>query len=61
MSKLRYIDVKTQEQEFVSLTSLTVDEFELLVPEFENAFQAHMSKWCMDGDRKSTRLNSSHQ
>jgi len=31
------------------LTSLTLDEFQLLVPPFEAAFQAHMASWRLDG------------
>lgn len=61
MSKLRYLDVKTNEQAFVSLTSLTVDEFELLIPDFENAFQAHMSKWCLDGKLRTKRRYTTYQ
>ena len=57
MSKLQYIDVKSKRREFLTLTSLTVDEFELLVPEFEQAFQAQMSKWRLDG--KARRHDSS--
>lgn len=61
MNKLSYLDVKTTGQEFVSLTSLTVDEFELLVPEFEKAFQAHMSKWCIDGQARTKRSYTTYQ
>jgi hypothetical protein len=55
MSKLRYEDVKSRAAEFLALTSLTVDEFELLVPEFEKAYQAHMSKWRVDGKQRTKR------
>lgn len=55
MSKLRYTEIKAKASEFVALTSLTVDEFELLVPHFEQAFQVHMSKWCLDGRLRTKR------
>jgi hypothetical protein len=55
MSKLRYAEIKARANEFIALTSLTVDEFELLVPHFEQAFQAHMSKWCLDGRLRTKR------
>jgi hypothetical protein len=33
----------------LDFTSLTLDEFQQLVPPFEVAFQAHMAVWCLDG------------
>jgi hypothetical protein len=45
----------------VALTSLTVDEFELLVPEFEKAFQEHMSKWRLDGKARTKRRYTTYQ
>jgi len=53
MSRLRYSEVK--EQEMLALMSLTQEEFEILLPHFERAFQDHMSKWCIDGKPRSTR------
>jgi hypothetical protein len=41
--------------EFLDLTSLTLDEFEQLVPSFETAFQAHMALWCLDGKPRTAR------
>jgi len=35
--------------EFLDFTSLTLDEFQQLVPPFEAAFQAHMAAWRLDG------------
>jgi Helix-turn-helix of DDE superfamily endonuclease len=37
------------------LTSLTLDEFQLLVPHFETAFQAHMAAWRLDGKPRTAR------
>ncbi len=35
--------------------SLTLDEFQLLVPPFEAAFQAHMAAWRLDGKPRTAR------
>jgi hypothetical protein len=55
MSKLHYSEIKAKAKEFLALTSLTPDEFELLVPPFEKAFQEHMSHWCVDGQPRNKR------
>lgn len=55
MSKLRYAEIKLKPNEFLAFTSLTVEEFELLVPAFEKAFQEHMSKWRLDGKPRTKR------
>ena len=41
--------------EFLDLTSLTLDEFQQLVPPFEAAFQAHMAAWRLDGKPRTAR------
>jgi hypothetical protein len=41
--------------EFLDLTSLTLAEFEQLVPPFEAAFQAHMALWRLDGKPRTSR------
>jgi hypothetical protein len=33
----------------LDVTSLTLDEFQQLVPPFEAAFQAHMAAWALMG------------
>jgi Helix-turn-helix of DDE superfamily endonuclease len=38
-----------------SKTSLTRDEFQLLVAPFETAFQAHMAAWRLDGKPRTAR------
>jgi hypothetical protein len=42
MAGVRFIDVQARPTEFLDVTSLTLDEFQLLVPPFEAAFQAPM-------------------
>lgn len=61
MNRLRYEDIKTKETEFLALTSLTGNEFEILVPHFEKAFQEHMSKWCLDGKARTKRSYSTYE
>ena len=41
--------------EFLDFTSVTLDEFPQLVSPFEDAFQAHMAVWRMDGKPRTTR------
>jgi hypothetical protein len=55
MAGVRFIDVQFRPTEFLDLTSLTPDEFELLIPPFEEAFQAHMARWRLDGKPRTSR------
>jgi hypothetical protein len=41
--------------EFLDFTSLTLDEFQQLVPPFEAAFHARMAAWRMDGQPRTAR------
>src|SRR2546427_1745155 len=55
MASLRFADVQSRPTEFLDLTSLTLDEFQQLVPPFEAAFQAHMAAWRLDGKPRTAR------
>jgi len=55
MSGLRYADESRREREFLDLTSVTVEEFDQLVPSFEEAFQERMNQWCLDGKKRLGR------
>jgi hypothetical protein len=55
MASVRFADLQSRATEFLDLTSLTLDEFQLLVPPFEAAFQAHMASWCLDGKPRTAR------
>ena len=55
MAHLQYTDVQDRPTEFLDLTSLTLDEFQLLVAPFETAFQAHMRAWRLDGKPRTAR------
>ena len=55
MASLRFTDVQSRPTEFLDFTSLTLDEFQQLVPPFEAAFQAHMAAWRLDGKPRTAR------
>src|SRR5712671_5342689 len=55
MAGLRFTDVQSRPTEFLDFTSLTLEEFQQLVPPFEAAFQAHMAAWRLDGQPRTAR------
>ena len=55
MASIRFTDLQSRPTEFLDLTSLTLDEFQQLVPPFEAAFHAHMAAWRLDGKPRTTR------
>src|SRR5215470_16533844 len=55
MAGLRFTDVQSRPTEFLDLTSLTLDEFQLLVSPFETVFHARMAAWRLDGKPRSAR------
>jgi hypothetical protein len=61
MGTLRFADLQTRPTEVLDLTSLTVDEFQQLVPPFEAAFQAHMAGWRLDGRPRTARRDITYQ
>ena len=52
---LRFTDVQDRSTEFLDFTSVTLDEFQQLVPPFEAAFQSRMAAWRMDGKPRTAR------
>ncbi len=48
-------EMQSRPTEFLDFTSLTLDEFQQLVPPFEAAFQAHMAAWRLDGKPRTAR------
>src|SRR6266852_181362 len=56
MASVRFTDVQARPTEFLDFTSLTLEEFQTLVPPFEAAFQAHMAVWRLDGKPRTARL-----
>src|SRR5437870_9503882 len=55
MAGLRFIVLQARPLEFLDFTSVTLDEFQQLVPPFEAAFQAHMAAWRLDGKPRAAR------
>src|SRR6266849_3911332 len=61
MASVRFTDVQVRPTEFLDLTSLTLDEFQPLIPPFEAAFQAHMAAWRLDGQPRTARRCTVYQ
>jgi hypothetical protein len=55
MTGLRFTALQSRPLEFLDFTSVTLDEFQHLVPPFEAAFQARMAAWRMDGKPRTAR------
>jgi Helix-turn-helix of DDE superfamily endonuclease len=55
MAGLRFTELQSRPMEFLDFTSVTLDEFQQLVPPFEAAFQARMAAWRMDGKPRTAR------
>src|SRR3989441_769116 len=55
MAGLRFTDLQSRPTEFLDLTSVTLEEFQQLVPPFEAALQARMAAWRMDGKPRTAR------
>jgi hypothetical protein len=55
MAHVQFTDVQDRPLEFLDVTSLTLDEFQQLVPPFAAAFQAPMAAWRLDGKPRTAR------
>ena len=55
MAGVRFAELQSRPMEFLDFTSVTLDEFQQLVPPFEAAFQARMATWRMDGKPRTAR------
>jgi hypothetical protein len=55
MAGVRFSELQSRAIEFLDLTSVTLDEFQQLVPPFETAFQARMAVRRMDGKPRAAR------
>jgi hypothetical protein len=55
MAGVRFTELQSRPMEFLDFTSVTLDEFQQLVPPFETAFQCHMAMWRMDGKPQTAR------
>jgi hypothetical protein len=61
MASVRFADLQSRPTEFLDFTSVTLDEFQQLVPPFEAAFQAHMAVWRLDGKPRTARRFTVYQ
>src|SRR3954469_14279294 len=61
MTGVRFADVELRPAEFLNLTSLTLEEFEVLVAPFEAAFQDHMAGWRLGGKPPTRRRFTLYQ
>jgi len=61
MAGVRFADLQSRPMEFLDFTSVTLDEFQQLVPPFEAAFHAHMAAWRMDGKPRTARRFTVYQ
>src|SRR5439155_26825918 len=55
MAGVRFPDLQSRPTEFLDFTSLTLDEFQQLVPPFEAAFHARMAARRLDGKPRTAR------
>src|ERR671929_2370486 len=55
MAGVRFTELQSRPMEFLDFTSVTLDEFQQLVPPFETAFQGQMAAWRMDGKPRTAR------
>src|SRR3954454_12597122 len=61
MAALQFADMRLRPTEFLAFTSLTLEEFQILIPAFEAAFQAHMIGWRLDGAPRTARRFTIYQ
>jgi Helix-turn-helix of DDE superfamily endonuclease len=55
MAGVRFTELQSRPMEFLDFTSVTLDEFQQLIPPFETAYQCHMAAWRMDGKPRTAR------
>src|SRR5919199_4189645 len=55
MAGVRFTELQSRPMEFLDFTSVTLDEFQQLVPPFETAFQCPMAAWRRDGKPRTAR------
>src|SRR6266568_2054416 len=55
MAGLRFTQLQSRPTEFLDFTSVTLEEFQTLVPPFKAAFQAPMAAWRLDGKPRTAR------
>jgi hypothetical protein len=61
MAGVRFTALQSRPMAFLDFTSLTLDEFQQLVPPFEAAFHTQMAAWRMDGKPRTARRFTVYQ
>src|SRR5213596_2146406 len=61
MAGVWFAEPQSCPMEFLDFTSVTLDEFQQLVPPFEAAFQARLATWRMDGKPRTARRFTVYQ
>jgi hypothetical protein len=61
MAGLRFTELQSRPMEFLDFTSVTLDEFQQLVPPFEAAFHARMAARRLDGQPRTARRFTVYQ
>ncbi len=61
MAGLRFTELQSRPMKFLDFTSVTLDEFQQLIPPFEAAFHARMAAWRLDGKPRTARRFSVYQ
>jgi len=57
---IRYAAERDKAGVIRQLTTLTVEEFEMLVPSVQSAFLDHMSNWTLEGKPRTSRRYSQY-
>jgi len=55
MAGVRFPELQSRPMAFLDVTSVTLDEFQPLLPPCETAFQCSMAVWRMDGQPRMAR------
>jgi hypothetical protein len=61
MAGLRFTELQSRPMAFLDFTSVTLEEFQQLVPPFEAAFHARIAAWRMDGKPRLARQFTVHK
>src|SRR5438309_199925 len=61
MAGVRFTELQSRPMEFLDCTSVTLDEFQQLVPPVEGAFHARMAAWRLDGKPRTARRLTVYQ
>ncbi len=61
MAGVRFTELQSRPMAFLDCTSVTLEEFQHLVPPFETAFHARMAVWRLDGKPRTARRFTVYQ